>query len=309
VSAYRDADSELHRRITDAERAVVERDHVRGLATALAADIARTEATVKELEAVALKEHGDAERYRRGVWAFLYGLFADREARHAKEHAEALAAAARLQEAQGALAVLRDRHARAVARSRELTGIDVALMRDRIALVEQLLAAAPHDPAARGELARHAAALAGGDHQLTEARTAAQDALAALARLDRTLSSAANWGVLDLFGGGLFTSWAKHERLDEARGIAGEAAAALTILDRELEDVGMTFEHAFDGLGTGRFLDVWFDNIFSDLAAQDRIAGARKTVTATRQQVEALVADLDARRASLAAVVARATAS
>src|SRR5688572_5352063 len=55
VSAYRDADSELHRRITDAERAVVERDHVRGLATALAADIARTEATVKELEAVAQK--------------------------------------------------------------------------------------------------------------------------------------------------------------------------------------------------------------------------------------------------------------
>jgi hypothetical protein len=63
----------------------------------------------------------------------------------------------------------------------------------------------------------------------------------------------------------------KHSRLDEAAQAAAYADRCLAVLRTELADVpGLSLtapQLAVDGLT--RFVDVWFDNIFTDLAVRD----------------------------------------
>jgi hypothetical protein len=72
----------------------------------------------------------------------------------------------------------------------------------------------------------------------------------------------------------------KHSRLDEAANAAARADACLLALRTELADVpGVELTAprlATDGLT--RFVDIWFDNIFTDLAVHERIRQAQRSV-------------------------------
>jgi hypothetical protein len=94
------------------------------------------------------------------------------------------------------------------------------------------------------------------------------------------LGSAANWSTYDTFLGGVIGSAIKHSRLDEAANAAARADACLLALRTELADVpGVELTAprlATDGLT--RFVDIWFDNIFTDLAVHERIRQAQRSV-------------------------------
>jgi len=63
----------------------------------------------------------------------------------------------------------------------------------------------------------------------------------------------------------------KHDRLDQAARPAAYADRCLAVLRTELADVGIVRPVGRIGVDGGtRFLDVWFDNIFTDLAVRDR---------------------------------------
>ena len=74
--------------------------------------------------------------------------------------------------------------------------------------------------------------------ELEEARSAAQCAIVALARVEGHLGSARNWGGLDMLGGGFITTAIKHDRIRSARAALATAQAHVRNLGRELEDVG-----------------------------------------------------------------------
>jgi hypothetical protein len=110
------------------------------------------------------------------------------------------------------------------------------------------------------------------------------------------LSSAANWSTYDTFlGGGMIGSAIKHSRLDEAAQAAARADACLLTLRTELADVAGIEATAprltTDGLT--RFVDIWFDNIFTDLAVRERISQAQQSV----EQSSYIVAQLNRRLA------------
>jgi hypothetical protein len=112
---------------------------------------------------------------------------------------------------------------------------------------------------------------------INEAQDACEAALTSLGEAQRAVDSAQSWGTYDTwFGGGLFSSLMKHDRIDDAEGYMRAVDAALDRLRHELADVRMEGA-ALGGVGVSdlnRTLDVWFDNFFSDMAVQSRLNDA-----------------------------------
>ncbi|SDH89378.1 hypothetical protein [Proteiniclasticum ruminis] len=85
--------------------------------------------------------------------------------------------------------------------------------------------------------------------------------------------SARGWSTYDtFFGGGLLADLAKYNRLDEANKAISRISAASKEMKKELRDVEMTLEHNLETVsGSDQFLDIAFDNIFSDWSIRGKI--------------------------------------
>jgi hypothetical protein len=305
---YRESSTEADQRIRAALAASAERVRLIAIRDALQPDLDEAETYATRLESVLADEQRDVRRYERGVWAFIYDIFADREARLTKEQQEAHAAEAKYREA----VALRDRL------REEVLSVDARITAHRNA--EADLAAA--------RAAKHAAVLAGGgpaaqeldgimqqlgtvdaeSRAIDEALRAGERAQHSLQQLAEVLSSARNWGAADMFTDSFFISWAKRNKLDEARALAGTAQGELTVFRRELADVGVGLAAEIAGLADHhRFLDTWFDNIFSDFSVQGRIKEAQATTGTALEHVAVAVGGLVARRTRLDAARAQLT--
>lgn len=210
-----------------------------------------------------------------------------REDRLARERAEADAARFRVAEAEQRLAAIAGELARAEARWSELAGAPAgfaAALNDKEAwvraaggpLADQLMRVAQERGRLEAEL-----------RELAEAVQAAGQAARALEAVAEKLGSADSWSAYDtFFGGGVISSSFKHDRLDQAARLAAYADRCLAVLRTELADVGIVRPVGRIEVGAGtRFLDVWFDNLFTDLAVRDHIKRAQANVADTRGRV------------------------
>ena len=84
-----------------------------------------------------------------------------------------------------------------------------------------------------------------------EAIEAGRRALNSLQAAKENLNSAKNWGLVDMFGGGFFTTMLKHSRIDQAKRNMEQAKYDLRNFSRELNDVNMVCNLNID---TGDFL-------------------------------------------------------
>ncbi|WP_309135804.1 hypothetical protein, partial [Cellulomonas sp.] len=138
---------------------------------------------------------------------------------------------------------------------------------------------------------------------------AAAQAADALDAAADELRSANGWSTYDtFFDGGLVASMVKHDRLDRAADLVRRADAALAHLGVELGDLG---ERGVEGIGVDgmtRTLDIWFDNIVTDLSVRNRIAEARDRVHAARRAVRQVATRLDARASDVETRLAELTA-
>ena len=227
-------------------------------------------------------EQQDAERLESlSLTRVLASLRGAREDALARERAEADAARYRVAEAQGRLEAVRRELAATRQRQDELARAP-AIYAGVLKLKEQQLSQSgdPRGPqllALADERGRLQAELA----EVTEAQQAADAAGQALAVVRERLGSASAWSTYDtFFGGGAMASAVKHSRLDDAAAAAARADQCLAVLRTELADVGglgLTAPQLAVDAGT-RFVDVWLDNIFSDLAMAGRISQARQNV-------------------------------
>lgn len=233
-------------------------------------------------------ERNDVERLEgitlSRVWATLRGA---RDDQLVQERAQAYAAQLRVEDAEKRLAALRREDRVARTRLHELAGAPAAYA---AALDEkqQYLRACGDQRAPRAlELAEARGRLAGELHELDEALQAASAAHQSLIAVQHHLGGASGWSSFDTWFGGIGSSVAKHERLDQAAAAAAHADMCLSILRTELADVGgaapVVPQLAFGRLT--RFLDVWLDNIFTDLAVGQRIRKAQSNVAECLEQV------------------------
>ena len=122
--------------------------------------------------------------------------------------------------------------------------------------------------------------------EVNEAISAADDALYYLQRARKSLNSAGNWGLLDLFGGGTITGLFKHGKMYSAEQDIERARQSLQKFSKELRDVqGFSSIHINDFL---TFADFFFDGFLADVLVQSKISNAKKQCDDAIRQVTAI---------------------
>lgn len=121
-----------------------------------------------------------------------------------------------------------------------------------------------------------------------EAIQAANVALEHLYRSQELLGSAGNWGMFDIFAGGMLSSFIKRSKMSDAQAELDAARAALRVLAREVRDAEEAGAFQIETGNLLSFADVFFDNAFLDIYAQTQISDAKRQVAGAIQQVEAL---------------------
>ena len=128
------------------------------------------------------------------------------------------------------------------------------------------------------------------DRERQEAIDAGERALDSLYGVRKELESAGNWGLLDMFGGGMFTTFVKHSKMNDAQRYMERAKRDLAALSRELADVSETLN-----INTGDFLsfaDYFFDGFLADMMVQSRIHDAQRQVDDAIYRVESILSRL-----------------
>ena len=123
-----------------------------------------------------------------------------------------------------------------------------------------------------------------------EAIDAGERALDSLYGVRKELESAGNWGLLDMFGGGMFTTFVKHSKMNDAQRYMERAKRDLAAFSRELADVSETLN-----INSGDFLtfaDYFFDGFVADMMVQSRIRDAQRQVDDAIYRVESILSRL-----------------
>lgn len=143
--------------------------------------------------------------------------------------------------------------------------------------IEPYDASEPDDPNGSGDVQRYSAVVA-----------AADDAIDHLRAAQKQLDQAYNWGVYDMYMGGMIGSLIKYYKLQKAqREIEGAKQAVLSFV----ENLRVSNLDASAGLRIDiddflSFADIFLDNAFVDLMVQMRILEAQKQVSQALQQIE-----------------------
>lgn len=159
------------------------------------------------------------------------------------------------------------------------------------------------DPAA-AQMAVHLQVVRTCDAELTEVAEAIGAVAAARQAANvaaHELDKAHSWGTYDTwFGGGMLSSSIKHDRIDSTNNAMAKVQSALISARKELADVAVELAVPdLSRVGAHRTMDVWFDNIFSDLGTQSRIKDGQAAVQRLRTELVQVNARLDGLRDQL----------
>ncbi len=130
------------------------------------------------------------------------------------------------------------------------------------------------------------------EKEVREAVAAGERALGSLRNAQKCLDSAKNWGIVDIFGGGLVSSLVKHSKMNDAARYMEEAKNDVQRFQRELQDVSVSMDLRMEIGSFLSFADIFFDNPFVDVMVQSRIGEARDQVDEAIARVESLLVDL-----------------
>ncbi len=128
-----------------------------------------------------------------------------------------------------------------------------------------------------------------------EAIDAGNRAMRSLKEAQDNLSSAKNWGVLDMFGGGFISTMVKHSKMDQAKQNMDQAKYDLKNFSRELNDVNIACHLDIETDDFLSFADWFFDGFVVDWMIQDRINQASRQVAEAIQRVEGILRQLQRR--------------
>ena len=128
--------------------------------------------------------------------------------------------------------------------------------------------------------------------EIREAIQAGERALMSLRKAEAKLTSASNWGLWDIFGGGLISGIAKHNKMNEATTYMEEAKRNLTTFQSELRDVNGTYNLSLDIGGFLSFADFFFDGVIADYLVQTKIRDAKIQVQDAIRSVSEILAQL-----------------
>lgn len=137
------------------------------------------------------------------------------------------------------------------------------------------------------------------EKEIMEAVAAADMTLKSLDEAAEYLSKAADWGIWDMLGGGLFGTFMKHSRMDDAKHAMELARTRMRRLKRELLDVELPGEFKLDVGDFLTFANYFFDGLIADWMVQSRIKDAAGQVEEARRRIEQIRSQLYDMKAAL----------
>ena len=129
--------------------------------------------------------------------------------------------------------------------------------------------------------------------EIDEAIRAGQRAHSSLLKAKDCLKSAGNWGLLDIFGGGMLITFIKRSKMNDADQLVQQARIDLMQFRKELTDVESIAEFHVE---TGNFLtfaDYFLDGFLADLLVQSKIQDAKEQVEDAIEKVEYILRQLN----------------
>ena len=128
--------------------------------------------------------------------------------------------------------------------------------------------------------------------EIVEAIQLVDKSLEALENAKIDLKSASDWEIVDIFGGGLITSLIKHD-MDDAQIHMNLAKESLMKLSYQLKIMDKDLAFQFDVLDFTDTLDIFVDNLFSDLLVQSSISQARDKLDEVIKKVKEIKKQLE----------------
>ena len=130
------------------------------------------------------------------------------------------------------------------------------------------------------------------DIEIKEAIDAGNKALQSLRAAEQNLKSAGNWGIVDMFGGGLVSNMMKHSKINKASDYMERAKYDVQRFQKELKDVQMNADFSLDIGDFLTFADFFFDGLIADYLVQSKIREAERQVKDAIYRVETILNQL-----------------
>lgn len=128
--------------------------------------------------------------------------------------------------------------------------------------------------------------------EMKEAMDAGERALATLRSAQEKLNSASNWGVFDMFGGGLFSTIMKRSKMTDAQNLMETAKMDLRLFQKELKDVNVPLDLRIEVGSFLSFADFFFDGFVADYLVQSKISEAKSQISDAIFRVEQILREL-----------------
>lgn len=128
--------------------------------------------------------------------------------------------------------------------------------------------------------------------ELDEAILAGERALGSLKTAYDNLTSAKNWGIFDMMGGGLIADMVKYSRINSASSYLETAKMDLKKFQTELRDIPDYERLNVDINGFLSFADFFFDGFFVDYMVQSKIRETAEEINKVIHRVECLLEEL-----------------
>lgn len=114
--------------------------------------------------------------------------------------------------------------------------------------------------------------------------------------VEASLDSAHGWGIYDMVGGGLVSSVIKHNRIDDAKSDMDRLGYAVERLNKELSDLNTDiFRDSLNISSFSHTLDIFFDNIFTDMSIQGEINDSLNRIGIFQDRLKGLAIKLEDR--------------
>ena len=114
--------------------------------------------------------------------------------------------------------------------------------------------------------------------QVNQALNLTNQLIGELDQAERQLSSARNWGFLDVLGGGLITDLIKHTKLNNAKVAMDRVNYLLQELKRVLGGISMAEDYSMNVNGFLTFADFFFDSGIVDVYMTAKIMSSLNEV-------------------------------
>ena len=127
-----------------------------------------------------------------------------------------------------------------------------------------------------------------------EALAAGEEAKELVERAQRSLSSAQNWGIVDMIGAlDFIADMAKYQKINEAKQLMNELQMALRRFKTELVDVNFDASFVVNISSFDTMMDFFFDNMFFDFMVQSKINDAKRQMDGIYDQINNIMAELE----------------